>query len=205
MRLLRIRRAHEERLLERVEGALEISPVVPRPADVVEEGREPVTARIVGSQLDAASGPCLRIADEGGHVRGVAGQEPVAGGAGLLEGSFEQRESGRTVSARPQEPASLDEHPALGPAEHLGLGEQALAGSEVAAQSFDSRELSEEGGPVRRRFGFAEAVAKPALAQVEVVEVPDTTPAVEAGLCHSAEASGVERSAYFKRDSGSRC
>src|SRR5579859_5155734 len=145
MGLRRILRTHRECLLERVERRVEVSGLVARPTKVVEQRREPVAAWTVVGQLNPASGPCLHVSDHGSHVSGVAGQESVGGGAGLLEGGFEERESGRRVAARPQQSSSLDQYPTLGPTERLGFGEQALARSEVAAQSFNSRQLGEKG------------------------------------------------------------
>src|SRR5262249_19677564 len=87
-------------------------------------------------------------------------------------------ESARPVSARPQEPSSLDEYPALGPTEILGHGQQTLARSEVAAQPFNSRQLSEKGSSARWGLFSFERSLKSSLTQIEVVEIPYITPAV---------------------------
>jgi len=184
--LLRIFRTHRERLFERVESAVEGSGLVARPTDVIQEGREPVAAWTVVGQLDPTSGPCLHVSDKGSHVSGVACQESVVCGAGLLEGSFKERESARPVSARPQEPSSLDEYPALGPAECLGLGEQALARSEVAAKSLNSRQLSEKGSSARCGPFLLDGRPESSPAEIKVVEIPHVTPANGPPLWHRA-------------------
>jgi hypothetical protein len=47
--LVRVLGSHGERLLERIQGAVEVSGLVARPTEVVEQRRTPVARRIAGT------------------------------------------------------------------------------------------------------------------------------------------------------------
>ena len=105
-------------------------------------------------------------------------RDRTRGRRGTLERDHEERVRGGRVAARPQHPATfegdayIDER--LPGADASRSVEQVAAPCERAAQPFDARQLRQRLRPTRVVGLPVELLRQPALAQVEIVEVPES-------------------------------
>src|SRR5439155_94689 len=167
------------------ERGLVLAAAVVLPAEVVLERAEPVAhLGVVGfpRELHCAPSPADdRVVigrGERRHVRGVDGDEGFACGERDLECPLEERQGSTRIARRPQQSAPLERDPrgegrTLVPP-LLRLGEEPLAGREVAAQPFDPRELRQHLGSIVAPEERAEA----SFGRVEVAEVPERAEAI---------------------------
>ena len=115
-------------------------------------------------------------------MRRVCGDEVLAGLERGGKRRLEERQGLRTVTARAEEPASLEIDPGADDGgravERLGLAEQPLAFVEAVAKPFEARELSEHLGASGRRPLPRQLRTEALLTELEIAEVPERAEAV---------------------------